>query len=88
MRGRRLQETPLQRQTKQYAADVVMTVRVQKKDQQLEALFTEDDLQIVWQGELCKISMRLENTGSKPLQEIWLVYGPDDHLWLESSGEQ
>lgn len=85
VRGRRLQETALQRQTKQYSADVVLTVQVQENYQRLDAVFIEDDLQPVWQGELRNISLRLENTGTKPLQEIWLVYGPDDHLWLESS---
>ncbi|KLO17070.1 hypothetical protein SCHPADRAFT_959188 [Schizopora paradoxa] len=85
VRGRRLQETALQRQSKQYAADILMTVRVQDKTQRLEACFVEDDLQFAWEGELIKFSLRLENTGTTPLQEIWLVSGPDDHLWLDSS---
>lgn len=65
-----------------------MTVRVQDKDQRLEVIFVEDDLETVWEGELSKISLRIENTGSKPLQEIWLVAGPDDHIWLESSSSE
>ncbi|EJD04067.1 uncharacterized protein FOMMEDRAFT_106503 [Fomitiporia mediterranea MF3/22] len=84
VRGRRLQETALQRQNKMYAPDVLPNVQVEGREQRLAATYTDKQSAILASGEMIRISLRLENVGTKTIGEIWLVHGSSNELWLDS----
>ncbi|CAK5264890.1 unnamed protein product [Mycena citricolor] len=89
MRGARLQNTPAQRQYPTYAPDVLLKVDVVEAAHQLRASFV-DDLQLnLYHGETRPLRVLLENCGSKPIGQMWLLVGEEDAIWLESgsSGE-
>lgn len=87
VRGRRLQETALQRRSKVYAPDAVPSVRVEAKDQRLAAHFTDSVPDSLVNGEQARLSVHIVNEGSTAIDEIWLVPGPFDELCLEAMPE-
>ncbi len=72
-RGRRLQETPLQRQSKMYAPDVAIKVQVEDARQRLAVNFVDDDRLMLAHGECRVMHLWLSNLGTGPIDEVWLV---------------
>lgn len=81
VRGRRLQETALERQSKVYAPDVFPIVQIQACNRRIDAAFTDDITPILAHGENVTMNIRLENVGAKDVGEIWLIHALDDELW-------
>jgi hypothetical protein len=88
MRGRRLQDTPSQRQNKVYAPDVVVKVEVEDAAQRLSAEFFDDNRLVLYHGERKQMRIWLSNVGTQAIGDIWLVSGLEDEFWVEESGDQ
>jgi len=86
-RGRRLQDTPHQRQNKVYAPDNVVKVEVEDAAQRLSAQFSDDSQLVLYHGECRKMRIWLSNIGTQAIGEIWLVGAEDDEFWFEESGD-
>lgn len=84
LRGKRLQDTSQQRQTKTYASAVHIKVDVEDAGRRLRANFVDDRHLILIEGEYKRLKLWMTNSGSKPIREIWMVPGREDELWLES----
>ena len=82
VRGRRLQETAAQRRSKTYAPDVVPSIQVEAKDQRLSAYFTDSLPTTLVNGEQVQLALRIENQGSRPIGEIWLVPSSLDEVCI------
>ena len=82
MRGRRLQETALQRQTKMYAPDVIPKVEIEARKHRLSARFIDPGPDSLACGEIIDMVLRVENIGSSPVSELWLIHGPMDEIWV------
>ncbi|KAF9056514.1 ER-golgi trafficking TRAPP I complex 85 kDa subunit-domain-containing protein [Panaeolus papilionaceus] len=81
-RGRRLHDTPAQRQRPTYAADVVMRVDVLPSNHKLDVQFLGGDKMVFLQGETKQLPLILTNSGSNPIREAWLIVGPRDEIWI------
>ncbi|KAG6381059.1 ER-golgi trafficking TRAPP I complex 85 kDa subunit-domain-containing protein [Boletus reticuloceps] len=84
-RGRRLQDTPQQRQNVAYAPDILIRTDVEEASQELAVSFENNELLILNEGEHRSMKLWMTNAGHKSIDEIWLVGGLEDQLWLESS---
>ncbi|KZT30693.1 hypothetical protein NEOLEDRAFT_1126297 [Neolentinus lepideus HHB14362 ss-1] len=84
-RGRRLQETMLQRQSKIYAPDVFVKFDVEDASQRLQVNFIDDGRLVMAQGECKRMKLWLSNPGIKSIRELWMVTGDEDELWVETS---
>jgi len=84
-RGRRLQDTPQQRQIVTYAPDILISIDVEEASQELAVSFENDELAILNEGEHKPMKLCMTNAGCKTIGEIWLVGGQEDQMWLESS---
>ncbi|KAI5123549.1 hypothetical protein M0805_003369 [Coniferiporia weirii] len=82
VRGRRLQETALQRQQRMYAPDVLPRVRVETGECRLMATFIDVQPSSLACGERVHMSLRIQNSGSTMIGEIWFVHGHNDEVWL------
>ena len=87
-RGRRLHDTPLQRQNKVYAPDVVVKVEVEDATQRLSVEFFDDNRLVLYHGERKQMRIWLSNVGTQAIGDIWLVSGQEDEFWVEESGDQ
>ncbi|KAK7694801.1 hypothetical protein QCA50_001989 [Cerrena zonata] len=85
IRGRRLNATPHQRQNKTYAPDVYFNVEVEDASRRLQATFVDDRHLILAEGERKQMSFWLHNTGTQTINEVWMVGGREDELWVEVS---
>lgn len=81
-RGRRLHDTPLQRQQPTYAPDVIVRVEVVAADHKLIANYIEDEQLVLSQGENKLMRLWLTNAGSRPIGEVWMVAGAEDEIWV------
>jgi hypothetical protein len=81
-RGRRLHDTPLQRQTRAYAADTFMSIDVLPSDHRLTVKFSNNEHLSLVQGEDCSLHISLLNSGANPIGEIWMTAGADDDIWV------
>ena len=86
-RGRRLHDTPVQRQGKVYSPDVFSVVQVEGSSQRLSASFVEDGQLVVEHGECCRMHVWLSNTGTESIDEIWIVGGPEEEYWIDDRKE-
>ncbi|KAF8445809.1 ER-golgi trafficking TRAPP I complex 85 kDa subunit-domain-containing protein [Boletus edulis BED1] len=84
-RGRRLQDTPQQRQNVVYAPDILIRTDVEEASQELAVSFENDELLTLNEGEHRSMKLQMTNAGHKSIDEIWVVGGLEDQLWLESS---
>jgi hypothetical protein len=84
-RGKRLQDTPQQRQTVTYAPDVLIRTDVEEASQELAVSFENHESLSLSEGERKPMKLWMTNAGCKTIGEIWLVGGPEDQMWLESS---
>ena len=81
-RGRKLHDTPLQRQQPTYAPDVIMQVEVVASHHKLVASYIEDGQLVLMQGENKSMRLLLTNAGSRPISEVWMVAGAEDEIWV------
>ena len=81
-RGRKLHDTPLQRQQPTYAPDVIMRVEVVASHHKLVASYMEDGQLVLMQGENKSMRLLLTNAGSRPISEVWMVAGAEDEIWV------
>ncbi|KAH7885908.1 ER-golgi trafficking TRAPP I complex 85 kDa subunit-domain-containing protein, partial [Phlebopus sp. FC_14] len=84
-RGRRLQDTPQQRQSLVYAPDVLIHLDIEEASQELAVSFVRDEPLVLKEGECKTMELHLLNAGSSAIGEVWVVAGADDQVWLESS---
>jgi len=82
-RGRRLNDTPVQRQDKTYAPDVFVEVETEECRQRLDATFVEDGQVALIQGERKRLELWINNTGVEDVNEVWMVSGPENVVWIE-----
>ncbi|KAI0721227.1 ER-golgi trafficking TRAPP I complex 85 kDa subunit-domain-containing protein [Cerioporus squamosus] len=87
VRGRRLNDTPLQRQGKVYAPDVLIKVEVEEAGQRLHAHFVDDRHLMLAQGEYKHQRVWLTNSGTRPISELWLLAGEQDELWVDAGDD-
>ena len=80
-RGRKLHDTPLQRQQPTYAPDVIMRVEAVASYHKLVASYIEDGQLMLMQGENKSMRLLLTNAGSRPISEVWMVAGAEDEIW-------
>ncbi|KAI0639808.1 ER-golgi trafficking TRAPP I complex 85 kDa subunit-domain-containing protein [Trametes polyzona] len=85
VRGRRLNDTPLQRQGKVYAPDVLIKIEVEEAGQRLHAHFVDDRHLTLAQGEYKHQRVWLTNSGTRPIKELWVLAGEDDELCFDAS---
>ena len=83
MRGRRLNDTPIQRQGKVYAPDTLIKVEVEEAGHRLHAHFVDDRHMVLAQGEYKHQRIWLTNSGTRPIGELWLLAGEEDELWID-----
>ncbi|CCM05178.1 uncharacterized protein FIBRA_07387 [Fibroporia radiculosa] len=88
VRGRRLHDTPQQRQNKAYAPDVVIKVNVEEAGQRLFANFVDDRHLVLAHGEHKRLKLWLSNSGSKKISELWLVTGTEDGIWVNDDSSK
>ncbi|KAM5531871.1 hypothetical protein V8D89_014425 [Ganoderma adspersum] len=87
VRGRRLNDTPVQRQGKVYAPDVLIKVEVEEAGQRLHAHFVDDRHLILAQGEYKHQRVWLTNSGTRPISELWLLSGQEDEVWVDMESD-
>ncbi|KAJ7783643.1 ER-golgi trafficking TRAPP I complex 85 kDa subunit-domain-containing protein [Mycena maculata] len=83
-RGRRLHNTPAQRQHPTYAPDVLLSLEVVEATHKLLVNFVEDRQLLLGEGENKPSRLWFANRGSKPIGEVWMVAGVDDEIWVSS----
>lgn len=86
-RGRRLHDTPAQRQQAAFAPTVVVKIEVEEVNHRLIVDFVEDGRLVLAQGERKTMRLWFSNTGLCPIREIWLLAGRDDVLWVGADQE-
>ncbi|TFY79762.1 hypothetical protein EWM64_g4249 [Hericium alpestre] len=82
-RGRRLQDTALQRQSKMYAPDTFIAVDVEDASQRLSVNFVEDQRLVLAQGECKRMRLWASNVGTDSIDDVWLVSGDEDEIFLD-----
>jgi trafficking protein particle complex subunit 8 len=82
VRGRRLHDTPTQRQTRTYAPDHFWRVDVADGQHNLLADFQEPSPFSLYEGEQKELHLILTNAGMRPIRDVWLVCAPNDELWV------
>lgn len=87
-RGRRLHDTALQRQQISYAPEVPIKVDVVAASHKLLVNFVDDQRLVLAQGERKPMSLWFSNAGTRPIREVWIVSGPEDELWVDSSEKE
>ncbi|KAJ7038336.1 ER-golgi trafficking TRAPP I complex 85 kDa subunit-domain-containing protein [Mycena alexandri] len=86
-RGRRLQNTPAQRQHPTYAPDVLLTVDVVQATHKLLVNFLDHQELVLGEGETKSSSLSFVNRGTKGIGEVWMVAGADDEIWVGPDSE-
>lgn len=85
-RGRRLNDTAVQRQEKTYAPDLFVEVETEECRHRLDASFVEDLHEVALvQGERKRLELWVNNTGVEDVNEVWMVSGPENVVWIEKS---
>lgn len=82
-RGRRLQDTPQQRQTITYAPDKFLKLNVEEASQELAVAFVDDGPFVLAEGECKRMKLWILNAGSRDIGEVWVVPGPEDQVWIQ-----
>lgn len=84
IQGARLQDTALERQSKLYAPDILPTIEVEEGDRRLDVVPIDSPLGLA-HGERKRISVTVVNTGSRDIDELWMIQGTEEELWLDHS---
>jgi hypothetical protein len=82
-RGRRLQDTPQQRQTIAYAPNELLKLDVEEASQELAVAFVDDETLVLAEGECKRMKLWMSNAGSRDIGDVWVVPGPEDQIWIE-----
>ena len=82
-RGRRLNETAVQRQNTTYAPDVFVEIETEERRQRLDVSFVEDKQVALIQGERRRLELWINNAGVEDVNEVWMVSGPENVVWIE-----
>ena len=82
-RGRRLNETAVQRQNTTYAPDVFVEIETEERRQRLDVSFVEDKQVALIQGERRRLELWVNNAGVEDVNEVWMVSGPENAVWIE-----
>ncbi|KAK7064334.1 ER-golgi trafficking TRAPP I complex 85 kDa subunit-domain-containing protein [Favolaschia claudopus] len=81
-RGKRLHNTPAQRQHATYAPDVMLTIDIVEATHKLLVNFVDDQHLALGEGETKSLRLWFANRGTKSIGEVWMVAGPEDELWV------
>ncbi|KAF8078759.1 ER-golgi trafficking TRAPP I complex 85 kDa subunit-domain-containing protein [Lyophyllum atratum] len=81
-RGRRLHDTPAQRQEPTYAPHTNIKVEVEDVNHRLIVDFVDDERLVLAQGERKGLKLWFSNAGSRPIKEAWMVSGLEDEIWF------
>lgn len=84
-RGRRLNDTPVQRQNKTFAPDLFVEIETEECKQRLDATFVEDGQVALIQGERRRLELWINNTGVEDVSEVWVVSGSENVMWIGES---
>lgn len=82
-RGRRLNDTAVQRQEKTYAPDAFVEVETEECRHRLDVNFVDDQQVALIQGERKRLELWVNNTGVEDVNEVWMVSGPENVVWIE-----
>lgn len=88
VRGRRLHDTPQQRQNKIYAPDILMKVEVEDSGYRLHTGFVDNRHLVLFQGEIRRSDVQLQNSGKRKIDEIWIVSEPQSEIWVGTGTEE
>ncbi len=88
VRGRRLNDTPAQRQDKSYAPDVLIRIDVEEAGQRLHAHFVDERHLNLAQGEYKHQHVWLTNSGTRSIKELWVVTNQEDELWFDAGSSE
>lgn len=86
-RGRRLNDTPLQRQGVTYGPDMLMSIEVEPANQKLLVQFVDDGRLELYRGENKEMKLWISNVGTTDIDELWMVSGAEDHIWVVNGKE-
>ncbi|KAG7450664.1 uncharacterized protein BT62DRAFT_927934 [Guyanagaster necrorhizus] len=81
-RGKRLHNTAAQRQTPTYAPDVLIKADITEAHHKLLANFVDDRRLVLGHGEIRPLALWLSNMGTRPINQVWLVAGTEDEIWV------
>ncbi|KAF9462100.1 ER-golgi trafficking TRAPP I complex 85 kDa subunit-domain-containing protein [Collybia nuda] len=82
-RGRRLHDTPLQRQEPTYSPNIIKKVEVVEAVHKMLVSFVDDEHLTLIQGERRSIGLSLSNSGMRPINDVWIIAGPEDEILLD-----
>lgn len=85
VRGRRLHDTPYQRQNKVYAPDILLKVDVEDSGYRLQSSFVDNRHLYLYQGECEQIDISIHNSGRRPISEVWIVTESNSEVWLDAA---
>jgi trafficking protein particle complex subunit 8 len=88
VRGRRLHDTAIQRQSKTYAPDVLIRVDVEDVPHRLLVDYVDDGPLYLAQGETRELQLRLANEGTSEISEMWMLAGSDILVWIQSQHDE
>jgi len=66
-----------------YDSDVTVDVAVEDASQKLLVSFVDDSRLVLLQGECQRMSLWLSNTGTRVVDEVWMVAAPEDEIWVD-----
>ncbi|KAH7912583.1 ER-golgi trafficking TRAPP I complex 85 kDa subunit-domain-containing protein [Hygrophoropsis aurantiaca] len=87
-RGRRLHDTPQQRQNVTYAPDILLKVDVEEANQELAVTFVDGGSLVLAEGERKSMRVWISNAGTRKIGEAWVVAGPEDQIWIDNPSSQ
>ncbi|OCH95835.1 hypothetical protein OBBRIDRAFT_767184 [Obba rivulosa] len=87
VRGRRLHDTPHQRQNKVYAPDILIKVDVEETGQRIHANFVDDRHMALAHGECKPLSLNVTNSGTLTINELWIVADDEDEVWIHQNAD-
>lgn len=70
-----------------YADDVYVQVEAEDCGQRLHVNFMDERRLSLAQGERRLLNLWMSNTGVQDIEELWLVAGAEDELWVDLDGE-
>ncbi|EMD42167.1 hypothetical protein CERSUDRAFT_90771 [Gelatoporia subvermispora B] len=82
VRGRRLQDTPHQRQNKVYTPDIPIKVDVEEAGQRIHANFVDERHLVLAHGECKQLKLNITNSGTQNVNELWIVTDDEDEIWI------
>jgi trafficking protein particle complex subunit 8 len=66
-----------------YADDVYAQMETIDCGQRLHVNFEDEEPLTLVEGERRLFNLWISNTGVQDIEELWLVAGPDDELWID-----